>query len=93
MKASEESLIRHVQIYPSQSCTYTLNKSIVFIRVSINGEFLPECALHHIILHELAHVINDTVGHDTSFWSKMKQLGKGVKQCPEKVPRTFNECH
>lgn len=44
-----------VHCYPSRRCTYTIGKQRIFVRVrnDRDGSLIPECALRHIILHEL----------------------------------------
>ena len=69
---------RSVHLYPSRMCSYTLAKQRVFIKVRDHrcscvvtptvdvdpqGQFIPDCVLRHVILHELAHTINPTEGH------------------------------
>jgi hypothetical protein len=86
--------IASAHVYPSQRCTYTIAKERIFVKVrGQSGERLPECALRHILLHELAHVINPSEGHDSSFWKWMRWIGDKVTACPNLVPRNFNPCH
>ena len=55
---------RGIHVYPSRVCSYTLAKERVFIKVRDDqNNFIPECALRHVLLHELAHTINPTEGH------------------------------
>jgi hypothetical protein len=43
-----------VHVYPSQRCTYTLDKRRIFVRVRDDGgNLLPECVLREVVLHEL----------------------------------------
>ena len=100
---------QHVHVYPSKKCTYTLDKCRVFVRVWFHfslwdkknqmpirdddGKYLPVCAIHHILLHELAHTVNENIGHTLSFWNWMRKLGKGIDVCPNLVPKNFNPCH
>lgn len=95
MDIQNRKLIEEVHVYPSKSCTYTLDKSRVFVRMRDDqGNLLPRCALRHVILHELAHIANKrSVGHDSGFWAWLGRLGAGVDQCPEKIPKRFNTCH
>lgn len=95
MSPYHRSLVEGVHVYPSRSCTYTLDKARVFVRMRDDaGELLPSCALRHVILHELAHITNrGSVGHDSDFWAWLRSLATGVDQCPEKIPVRFNSCH
>lgn len=95
MESHKRQVVEGVHVYPSKRCTYTLDKARIFVRMrDDDGELLPPCALKHVILHELAHIANhETVGHDAGFWAWLKRLGRGVEQCPEKIPKRFNTCH
>ena len=85
-----------VHVYPSKKCSYTIAKERIFLKVRDDeGNFVPECILRHVLLHELAHTINPTEGHDSSFRGWLQWIGQNgnVAACPEDVPRNFNECH
>lgn len=87
---------RMVHAYPSCRCTYTLDKERIFVKVrdDASGELLPECLVRHVLLHELAHTINDTHGHGTGFQRWLRWLGRGggVVSCGERVPPGYNPC-
>ena len=84
-----------IHVYPSKRCSYTIGKERVFVRVrDDNGNFVSECALRYILLHELAHTVNPTEGHDSSFRSWMRWVMQGVGDaCPDQIPTDFNPCH
>lgn len=65
-----------VHAYPSLTCTYTIEKHRIFVRVRDDkGVRFPECVLRHVMLHELAHVLNTrSTGHDEAFRAMMKRL-------------------
>ncbi len=89
--------IDSVHVYPSRRCTYTIGKQRIFIRVRDprdNVSLIPECALRHVLLHELAHVINPTIGHDRGFRGWFNWLRSFVvpKTCGDAVPVDFNPC-
>lgn len=90
----ERRRIRHVHAYPSRSCTYTLVKRRIFVRVrDAAGVRLPPCAVRHVLLHELAHVLNPTVGHDEGFRRVLRRLSDSVAAlCASRVPRDWNPC-
>jgi predicted metal-dependent hydrolase len=89
-----QSRIPATHIYPSRKCTYTIAKQRIFVKVrDAQGRLLPECALRHVLLHELAHVINPSTGHDNSFYGMLKWISSAVASCPSLVPRNFNPCH
>lgn len=93
-----------VHVYPSRGCTYTLDKRRVFVSVRDEaGRPLPDCALLHVLLHELAHVAN--VGgrdHDPGFHRVLDRMRACVSEragpggdgdaapCPERLPLTYN---
>lgn len=86
--------LRRVHAYPSRGCTYTLSKRRIFVRVrDAAGRPLAVCALRHVLLHELAHVLNPTVGHDRGFRAVLARLAAWVAACPGGVPRRWNPCH
>lgn len=89
--------LARVHVYPSRGCTYTLGKRRVFVGVrdEATGALLPDCALRHIVLHELAHVANaHGRGHDAAFAAALAALeacaGRGPALCPEALPDTYN---
>ena len=91
-----------VHVYPSRGCTYTLDKRRVFVSVRDEaGSPLPDCALLHVLLHELAHVANARGrGHDAAFHRVLARMRRCVeaaadaagadRPCPERLPPTFN---
>lgn len=76
---------------------YTIAKQRIFIRVRNEGskDFLPDCVIRHILLHELAHTVNTVRGHGFSFRSVLHWLGRngGVSTCGNQVPAGYNPCH
>lgn len=86
---------RTVHVYPSLRCSYTIAKQRIFIKVRDDqGAFLPECVLRHVLLHELAHTLNGTHGHDASFRGWVRWLSRGIRgTCAGLVPRRYNPCH
>jgi predicted metal-dependent hydrolase len=87
---------QHVHVYPSRQCSYTIAKERIFLKVrDETGNLVSDCVLRHVLLHELAHTINPTEGHDGSFRMWMKWIAQDgrVLSCPDRVPRDFNQCH
>ena len=88
--------IRDVHTYPSVRCTYAIAKKRIFVRVRDDtGSLIPACALRHVIMHELAHIVNQTVGHNLEFhrwlrWFRQSEAGKG--ECPQCLPEEYNPC-
>ena len=88
----------HVHVYPSRRCSYTIAKERIFIRVRApDGTLLPDCVIRHVLLHELAHTLNITQGHDASFRSSLEWIqqdgGRRVSSCADRVPAGYNPCH
>lgn len=84
-----------VHVYPSRRCSYTIAKRRIFIKVRDDaGRRIPDCVLRHVILHELAHTLNETRGHDEGFrrWMRWLQRGGNVDSCAERVPKRYNPC-
>lgn len=54
----------------------TKNKKVITIclRNPKTGEYYPENTLMYVLLHELAHVISPTYGHDENFKARMNRL-------------------
>lgn len=50
-----------VHVYPSRTCTYTIDKRRIFVcvRDESTTEVLPDCVIQHVLLHEAAHVLNE----------------------------------
>ena len=87
---------KHVHVYPSVKCSYTIAKERIFIKVrDENRQFVPECILRHVLMHELAHTINSTEGYEGSFWHWLRWITQGgrVSSCPKYIPTDFNVCH
>ena len=87
---------RDVHVYPSRRCTYTLAKQRIFVKVRDDaGGLLPECIIRHVLMHELAHTLNTTVGHDSAFRRCLQWLRRdgAVSSCADRVPRGYNPCH
>lgn len=77
--------------------SYTLNKEIIYICVKDEkGEYYPMNSLVHVILHEVAHMLNTKdVGH-TKEWQKI--FNDLLKKAEEKqvynpaIPMVSNYC-
>lgn len=82
-------ILGNIHVYPSQTCTYTLGKRRVFVCVrDAKGDLLPDCAIKHVLLHEVAHALNRTqLGHTALFWRILDRLRGTVRQplCPGRV--------
>lgn len=91
----DASPLRQVHAYPSRTCTYTINKQRIFVRMrDESGNRYADCVVRHVLLHEIAHVLNRfSTGHDDRFDTVMG-LVAGCTQghCPYDVPHGFNPC-
>ena len=90
-------LVAGVHVYPSRGCTYTLDKRRIFVSLRAeSGSRLPDCAVIHVLLHELAHVANvDGMGHDAAFHTTLADMDRcapptSLVPCPEALPANFN---
>lgn len=92
--AQSTAALRHVHVYPSKTCTYTINKRRIFVRMrDAAGAAFPDCVLHHVLLHEVAHVLNDHVGHTDAFRRILDGLSECTDdRCRHDVPADFNPC-
>ncbi len=64
--------------FDTDNTSYSINKGeriVVCLRQS-NGDFVDMNTLMYVAIHELAHVMTPTVGHDKSFWANMQRLVK-----------------
>ena len=96
LSAEARERLRGIHVYPSQKCTYTIDKERIFVRVRDDaGNILPDCVVRHVLLHELAHTLNPTQGHDEGFrrWLRWLNQRGDVKSCPDRVPSNYNTCH
>lgn len=93
---SIQACIKGVHSYPSLRCTYSIGKRRMFIRVrDEKGGLITPCALRHVLMHELAHIVNHTIGHDAHFhewfqWFRNSHAGNG--ECPQCLPDQYNPC-
>ena len=77
--------------------SYTLNKEIIYICIKDeNGEYYPMNSLVHVILHEVAHMLNTKdVGHTKEWQNIFNEL---LKKAEEKnvynpnIPMVSNYC-
>lgn len=91
--------VRHVHIYPSLGCTYTLDKRRIFVAVRDpeTGRRLPDCAIRHVLRHEMAHAASpSSSGHDHRFRHTLRRLdvcageADAPPACPDALPPTYN---
>lgn len=55
--------------------SYTINKEKVYICTKDhNNEYYEDNMLIYVLLHEMAHVLNDTIGHTPEFFEKFDEL-------------------
>jgi hypothetical protein len=70
------NILSEIEFYGSNK-SYTLNKTKVHICMKdSDGEYYPDSTLIYVILHEVAHCINPTIGHDESFQMTFNELLK-----------------
>ena len=55
--------------------SYTINKEKMFLCLrDKNGEYYDKNMLMYVAIHELAHVLNDSIGHTPQFHKKFQEL-------------------
>ena len=60
-------IVSNLEIYVGEK-SYTINKEKVFLCLKDEkGDYYDENMLVYVLLHELAHVMNDEVGHGQKF--------------------------
>ena len=66
--------ILDVKLYEG-SKSYTINKEKIYLCLKDeNGHYYNKNMLIYVTLHELAHVLNDDIGHTDSFHEKFEEL-------------------
>lgn len=68
--------------YDTENTSFSLNKgqAIHLCLRQSNGQFVDMNTLIYVAIHELAHVMTPTIGHDKSFWSNMQRLVKNASE-------------
>lgn len=71
---------KDLELYKGEK-SYTINKQKVFICTKDqNNEYYDDNMLIYVLLHEMAHVLNDTIGHTEEFFKKFDELkSKAIK--------------
>ena len=62
--------------------SYTINKKKTYVCLTDeNGEYYSHHTLTYVILHEMAHVLCDEIGHTEKFHKIFKQILKKAEEC------------
>lgn len=64
--------------FDTKHTSYSINKGeriVLCVRQS-NGDFVDMNTLLYVALHELAHVMTKSVGHESEFWDNMQRIVK-----------------
>lgn len=68
------NLFDHISIYKGDK-SYTLNKEKIYLCLTDeNGNYYSKNTLMYVLIHEMAHVISDSVGHTGEFHTTFEQL-------------------
>jgi len=68
------NILDHISIYKGDK-SYTLNKEKVYLCLTDeNGKYYSKNTLMYVLLHELAHVLSDSIGHTGEFHTTFEQL-------------------
>ncbi len=55
--------------------SYTINKEVVHLCLKdANGQYYDNNSLIYVLIHELAHMVNKSIGHDNSFQETNDEL-------------------
>ena len=73
---NDRNPLREISIYSSRTSSYAVNKNEIYILVYDNErqEYYDENTLIHVILHELAHVLCDEIGHTEKYYKIFNEL-------------------
>lgn len=68
--------LRRVKVMRSSSTSYTLNKYRVYlcVRSQVTRKTFSDNILTYVLLHELAHALNETYGHGSTYQSIFRSL-------------------
>jgi hypothetical protein len=70
-----DPIVSNLRLYKGDK-SYTINKQRVFLCVyNKNGEYYPINMLIYVLIHEIAHILNDKdIGHTEAFYEKFDEL-------------------
>ena len=92
---NNRDIMNEIDIYKGNK-SYTINKEKVYLCLKDeNGEYYNDNLLTFVTLHELSHVLSDTIGHDKKFSSIFDQLLKKASEMniyDPKLPIDQNYC-
>jgi hypothetical protein len=73
-KLNRINILSEIELYDSNK-SYTINKQKVHICLKdADGKYYPDSTLIYVLLHEIAHCINPTIGHDEGFQTTFNQI-------------------
>ena len=73
-KLNDENPLNRVQLYRGNK-SYTINKEKVYLCLyDKEGNYYPDMQLRYVLLHEMGHVITDSIGHTQEFHEKFEAL-------------------
>jgi hypothetical protein len=89
--------INDVKIYESEGKSYTINKEKVFLCLrDENNEYYNKNMLIYVLLHEYAHVVNKSVGHNEEFheiFDNILEQAIDAKIYDPKIPTIEDYCN
>jgi len=92
---NNRDIMNEIDIYKGDK-SYTINKEKVYLCLKDeHGEYYNDNLLIFVTLHELSHVISDTIGHDKKFNNIFDQLLKKATELniyDPKLPIDQNYC-
>jgi len=92
---NSRDVMNEIYIYKGNK-SYTINKEKVYLCLKDeNGEYYNDNLLIFVTLHELSHVISDTIGHDKKFNNIFDELLRKATEMniyDPKLPIDQNYC-
>jgi ABC-type cobalt transport system substrate-binding protein len=88
------NILKHISMKKANK-SYTINKEVIHMCLKDeHGNYYSQNTLLLVLLHEIAHIINRTVGHDLNFQETYKELleyasQKGIVDIKIPVPPTY----
>ena len=92
---NDRDLMNEIQLFMSNK-SYTINKKKIHLcLLDANGEVYDNNTLIYVLLHEIAHCVNDTIGHDESFqetFDEILLIAKNKNIYDPSIPLAKNYC-
>jgi len=77
----------------SEHVSYSVNKGeriSICLRNKVNNQFEDNNIIMFVVIHELAHIITEEVGHTEKFWDNMKELLEEAEKLNIYIPTDYS---